>query len=123
MAEETRTGAGSSIGSWTPRSPGIRRCSTNRCARQARSIRTESADGGLVVVTGRAVEEDVLRHPEIFSSVGNSGQMGSERPAIPIELDPPEQRQYRKVIDPLFAAPAAASPRGSDREAGERSDR
>jgi cytochrome P450 len=66
-------------------------------------VRMESADGGTVVVASRAIEEQVLRHPEIFSSAGNSGQMGTDRPLIPIEIDPPDQRKYRRMIDPLFA--------------------
>ena len=45
----------------------------------------------------------MLRHPELYSSAGNSGQMGSVRPLIPIEIDPPDQRKYRRLIDPLFA--------------------
>ncbi|MGO8859157.1 MAG: cytochrome P450 [Acidimicrobiales bacterium] len=66
-------------------------------------VRSESAAGGTVVVASRAIEEEVLRHPELFSSAGNSGQMGTDRPLIPIEIDPPDQRKYRRMIDPLFA--------------------
>ncbi len=45
-----------------------------------------------------------LRHPEIFSS-DTSRQMGlgTERPLIPQQLDPPAQTRYRKIIDPRFS--------------------
>ena len=103
MADQTKTGAGGLVGAMdaaVTRHPQ----ELYKAMRDAGPvIRTESADGGTVVVSHRVAEEEVLRHPEIFSSAGNSGQMGTDRALIPIELDPPEQRKYRKVIDPLFA--------------------
>ena len=29
--------------------------------------------------------------------------MGSVRPLIPLQIDPPEHKKYRKILDPLFA--------------------
>jgi cytochrome P450 len=51
--------------------------------------------------------EDVLfalRHPEIFSSEmeANLG-LGTERPMIPQQIDPPRQTRYRKLLDPRFS--------------------
>ncbi|HYB81155.1 MAG TPA: cytochrome P450 [Mycobacterium sp.] len=58
-------------------------------------------DARVVVSTLEATNE-VLRHPELYSSLLTTGHLGNIRPLIPIELDPPEQRKFRKILDPLF---------------------
>lgn len=51
--------------------------------------------------------EDVmwaLRHPEIFSSAMDlQVALGTERPMIPQQIDPPAQTRYRKILDPRFS--------------------
>ncbi|MBW2424605.1 MAG: cytochrome P450 [Deltaproteobacteria bacterium] len=51
--------------------------------------------------------EDVmwcLRHPEIFSSeISLEMALGTHRPMIPQQIDPPAQTRYRKILDPLFS--------------------
>lgn len=51
--------------------------------------------------------EDVmhaLRHPEIFSSeMSEQMALGTDRPMIPQQIDPPAQTRYRKLLDPLFS--------------------
>lgn len=51
--------------------------------------------------------EDVmfaLRHPEIFSSeMSKQLALGTDRPMIPQQIDPPAQTRYRKLLDPLFS--------------------
>ncbi len=51
--------------------------------------------------------EDVvfaLRHPEIFSSeMSEQMGLGTERPMIPQQIDPPDQTRYRKILDPRFS--------------------
>jgi cytochrome P450 len=51
--------------------------------------------------------EDVvwaLRHPEIFSSAMEMQMaLGTERPMIPQQVDPPAQTRYRKLLDPHFS--------------------
>ncbi len=51
--------------------------------------------------------EDViwaLRHPEIFSSAMDVHlALGSERPMIPLQVDPPTQTRYRKILDQRFS--------------------
>ena len=51
--------------------------------------------------------EDViwaLRHPEIFSSeMELQVKLGTERPMIPQQIDPPRQTRYRKILDPRFS--------------------
>jgi len=51
--------------------------------------------------------EDVmfaLRHPEIFSSeMSEQLALGTDRPMIPQQIDPPAQTRYRKLLDPIFS--------------------
>lgn len=51
--------------------------------------------------------EDVLwalRHPEIFSSeMDMQVMLGTERPMIPQQIDPPAQVRYRKILDGQFS--------------------
>jgi cytochrome P450 len=51
--------------------------------------------------------EDVLwalRHPEIFSSEMEMHMaLGTERPMIPQQIDPPRQTRFRKILDPRFS--------------------
>jgi cytochrome P450 len=51
--------------------------------------------------------EDVmwaLRHPEIFSSAMDIHvALGTERPMIPQQVDPPQQTRYRKILDQRFS--------------------
>ena len=51
--------------------------------------------------------EDVawaLRHPEIFSSeMEMQMALGTDRPMIPQQIDPPAQTRYRKLLDPHFS--------------------
>jgi cytochrome P450 len=62
-----------------------------------------SIGGGAVI----SRYEDVtwaLRHPEIFSSAMDLQiALGTERPMIPQQIDPPEQTKYRKLLDPRFS--------------------
>ena len=53
--------------------------------------------------------EDVvwaLRHPEIFSSeMDMQVLLGTQRPMIPQQIDPPAQTRYRKILDLRFSRP------------------
>jgi cytochrome P450 len=45
-----------------------------------------------------------LRHPEIFSSqMETQLALGTERPMIPQQIDPPAQTRYRRLLDPHFS--------------------
>lgn len=49
--------------------------------------------------------EDVmwaLRHPEVFSSSAEALDMGADQPLIPLQVDPPEHTQYRRLLNPEF---------------------
>jgi cytochrome P450 len=60
-------------------------------------------DGVGVVVTRKAEVDEVFRHPEIFSSNADAVDLKNRRPMIPLQIDPPEHKKYRKLLDPIFA--------------------
>ena len=60
-------------------------------------------DGVGFVVSSRSGVEEVLRHPELFSSNMSAHDLKTKRPLIPLQIDPPAHRTYRKILDPLFA--------------------
>jgi cytochrome P450 len=60
-------------------------------------------DGVGHLVSTRAAVELVLHDPGVFSSSVPIGSLGTERPLIPLNIDPPDHRKYRKLLDPLFA--------------------
>lgn len=45
----------------------------------------------------------VLQHPDIFSSGIDAVAIGQVRPLIPLQIDPPKHKDYRKLLDPIFA--------------------
>ena len=59
------------------------------------------SDGATILVTTRAAVHEALDHPEVYSSRMRAGFLGNVRP--PLELDPPDHRKFRRILDPLFA--------------------
>ena len=57
---------------------------------------------GFTVVASRAAVDEVLRDPGTFTS-RDIVQLGNVRPLIPLSVDPPEHKKYRRILDPLFA--------------------
>jgi cytochrome P450 len=55
------------------------------------------------IVGTEAEVREVLHHPEIFSSGADAVSIGQIRPLIPLQIDPPEHKNYRKLLDPIFA--------------------
>jgi len=56
------------------------------------------------VVVSRKVDVDVvLRDPATFSSNVDAVDLGNHRPLIPLQIDPPEHKKFRKLLDPIFA--------------------
>ncbi len=58
---------------------------------------------GVAAVLGHDEVEFAFRHPETFSSAMGAIGLGNVRPLIPLQIDPPEHKKYRKLLDPLFA--------------------
>jgi cytochrome P450 len=57
---------------------------------------------GFTVVASRAAVNQVLGDPGTFTS-RDIVQLGNVRPLIPLSVDPPEHKKYRRILDPLFA--------------------
>ena len=68
-----------------------------------RAIAPAQRVGDAVVVASRAAIDAVFRHPEVYSSRMEPGRHGNVRSLIPLEVDPPVHKKYRKIMDPLFA--------------------
>jgi cytochrome P450 len=60
-------------------------------------------DGVGVIVSSRAAVDEVLRSPDVFSSSTSAHDLKARRPLIPLQIDPPDHRRYRRILDPLFA--------------------
>jgi cytochrome P450 len=43
------------------------------------------------------------QHPEIFSSARAFDGLGSPVPLIPLAVDPPDHRKFRRILDPMLA--------------------
>jgi len=54
-------------------------------------------------VVQRGAIEYALAHPEEFSSGMDAVDLGQSVPLIPLQVDPPEHRKYRRLLDPIFA--------------------
>src|SRR5881275_819626 len=60
-------------------------------------------DGVGVIASSRAAIDEILHDPALFSSNMSATDLKTRRPLIPLQTDPPAQRTYRKILDPLFA--------------------
>ncbi len=56
-----------------------------------------------VLLSRRAEIDEALRHPEIFSSNMDAVDLKNKRPMIPLQIDPPDHKKFRKLLDPIFA--------------------
>jgi cytochrome P450 len=69
---------------------------------------SRSPTGGVAV----GIHADVvagLRAPDVFSSGFDAAHIGQVRPLIPLQIDPPDHRAYRRLLDPLFAPQRVAA--------------
>jgi cytochrome P450 len=62
-------------------------------------------DGLGVIGCTRAAVREILQQPEVFSSNTAAADLKTRRPLIPLQIDPPDHRKFRKILDPLFAPP------------------
>jgi len=60
-------------------------------------------EGVGVVVSRRAEIEEIFRDPATFTSSMDAVDLKNARPLIPLQIDPPEHKKYRKILDPIFA--------------------
>jgi cytochrome P450 len=54
-----------------------------------------------VVGTAEHIRE-VLMHPDVYSSGVEAVQIGQIRPLIPLQIDPPQHKYFRRLLDPIF---------------------
>jgi cytochrome P450 len=82
--------------------PEMARCPQPLYRDMRSAMRVMPMDGS-VVVGGRAEVDEALRNPQLFSSDMSAVDLQNVRPLIPLQIDPPDHRQYRRILDPLFA--------------------
>ncbi|HET6965551.1 MAG TPA: cytochrome P450 [Acidimicrobiales bacterium] len=68
----------------------------------------DSPAGKMGIICHRRDIEEAFRHPEIFAST-EAVDLSNVRPLIPLSIDPPDHKKYRKILDPLFAPRAMAA--------------
>ena len=56
-----------------------------------------------MVLSRKADIDEALRHPEMFTSNMAAVDLKNVRPLIPLQIDPPDHKKYRKLLDPIFA--------------------
>ena len=56
-----------------------------------------------VVLTRKEDIMTALRAPDVFSSNMDAVDLQNHRPMIPLQIDPPEHKKFRKLLDPIFA--------------------
>lgn len=56
-----------------------------------------------VVLTKKEDIMSALRQPDVFSSNMDAVDLKNHRPMIPLQIDPPEHKKFRKLLDPIFA--------------------
>jgi len=56
-----------------------------------------------VVLTRKDDIMSALRQPDVFSSNMDAVDLKNHRPMIPLQIDPPEHKKFRKLLDPIFA--------------------
>jgi cytochrome P450 len=71
--------------------------------RQARSVGAVVPGAFGPQIVRRSAVEYALAHPEEFSSGMEAVDLGQSVPLIPLQVDPPEHRKYRRLLDPIFA--------------------
>src|SRR5580658_2998234 len=68
-----------------------------------REVPVMPLEGMGVLLSRKAEIDEALRHPEIFSSNMDAVDLKNKRPMIPLQIDPPDHKKFRKLLDPIFA--------------------
>jgi cytochrome P450 len=58
---------------------------------------------GTLVLSRKSDIDEALRHPEMYTSNMSAVDLKNVRPLIPLQIDPPDHKKYRKLLDPIFA--------------------
>src|SRR5262245_62033288 len=62
-----------------------------------------AVDGMGVLLNRRDLIDEAFRNPQVYSSNMSAVDLCNVRPLIPLQIDPPQHKSYRKSLDPLFA--------------------
>ena len=54
---------------------------------------------GMLLVGGHDDVREVLANPDIYSSGVDAVSIGQVRPLLPLQIDPPDHKSYRKLLD------------------------
>ncbi|HEY1465541.1 MAG TPA: cytochrome P450 [Acidimicrobiales bacterium] len=68
--------------------------------------------GTVSMMTSPTAIDEFMHNPELVSSNPEAQYLGSETGLIPLQVDPPEHRRYRRMLDPLFTPPKMAKLEG-----------
>lgn len=79
------------------------------------AVPVDTGMGEMMIVGGDEDVRYVLGNPAIFSSGIDAVDIGQVRPLIPLQVDPPEHKNYRKLLDPIFAPKQVAVLEGQTR--------
>jgi len=63
----------------------------------------DMGSGRGVLLSRKEEIDQALQHPEIFSSNMDAVDLKNKRPMIPLQIDPPDHKKFRKLLDPLFS--------------------
>ena len=59
-------------------------------------------DGPMALVATAETVKEVFAHPEIYSSGLDAVDIGQIRPLIPLQIDPPRHKYFRRLLDPIL---------------------
>lgn len=62
------------------------------------------SEAGVYFLIGADVVEAAVKDHAVFSSAGAFDMLGCPLPLVPIAIDPPYHRRYRRVLDKFFSA-------------------
>src|SRR5689334_1323623 len=62
-----------------------------------------AVDGMGLMLNRPDLIDEAFRKPQVFSSNMSAVDLCNVRPLIPLQIDPPQHKSYRKILDPLFA--------------------
>jgi cytochrome P450 len=69
--------------------------------REGAAVQDLGGDMDMVIVTTAKEVKEVFLHPEIYSSE-DAVDIGQIRPLIPLMIDPPQHKYFRRLLDPIF---------------------
>jgi cytochrome P450 len=81
---------------------------------KAANVRAERIDG--VVHLYRFADITAInRHPSVTGTGGRGGAFGNDMALVPLEIDGPEHKKWRKLLDPMFSPKRIALMEGAVR--------